>query len=61
MPKKLTAAQRRKAQELKREKFLDGIKDKIDGLNRIRSVKQRREAATDLIDYINLYYIDALS
>lgn len=58
---KQTAAQRRKARELKREQFLDGIKDEIDELNRIRSVKQRREAASDLIDYINLHYIDALT
>lgn len=58
---KQTAAQRRKARELKREQFLDGIKDEIDELNRIRSVKQRRESASDLIDYINLHYIDALT
>lgn len=43
---KQTAAQRRKARELKREQFLDGIKDEIDELNRIRSVKQRRESAS---------------
>lgn len=55
------AALRRRARELKREQFLDGIKDEIDELDRIRSVKQRREAASDLIDYINLHYIDALT
>lgn len=56
-----TAAELRKTRELRRERFLDGIKDEIDELNQIRSVKQRREAASDLIDYINLHYIDALS
>lgn len=56
-----TAAELRKTRELKRERFLDGIKDDVDELNRIRSVKQRQEAASDLIDYINLHYIDALS
>jgi hypothetical protein len=59
--RKPTAAERRKVRELKRERFLDEIKDEIDELNRIRSVKQRREAASDLIDYINLHYIDALT
>lgn len=61
MPRKQTAAERRKNRELARERFIDGIKDEIDELNRIRSVRQRREAATDLIDYINLHYLDALS
>jgi len=61
MPKKMTAAQRREKRELARERFLDEIKDEIDTLNRIRSVKQRREAATDLIEYINLHYIEALT
>lgn len=54
-------AKRRKKRELARERFIDGIKDEIDELNRIRSVRQRREAAADLIDYINLHYIDALN
>lgn len=61
MPKKPITAARRKTRELKRERFLDEIKDEIDELNKIRSVKQRREAASDLIDYINLHYIDALT
>ena len=61
MPRKQTSAERREKRELARERFIDGIKDEIDELNRIRSVKQRREAASDLIDYINLHYIDALS
>ena len=61
MPKTLTSAQRRAKRDRKREKFLDDIKDEIDELNRIRSVQQRREAAGDLIEYINLHYIDALS
>jgi hypothetical protein len=56
-----TVAELRRIRELKRERFLDGIKDEIDELNQIRSVNQRREAASDLIDYINLHYIDALS
>ncbi len=61
MPSKQTVAQRRKVRELRRERFLDEIKDEIDELNQIRSVKQRREAAGDLIEYINLHYIDALT
>ena len=59
MPRTQSAAARRKARELKRERFLDGIKDEIDDLNKIRSVKQRREAARDLIDYINLHYVES--
>ena len=30
-------------------------------LNQIRSIKQRREAASALIEYLHLHYIDALS
>jgi hypothetical protein len=62
MPRKLTSAERRlTSAERRKKRFIDGIKNEIDKLNTIRSVKQRREAASDLIDYINLHYIDVLT
>jgi hypothetical protein len=42
--------------ELKNEAFLDEIKDEIDRLHEIKSVKQRAEAARDLVEYIQLHY-----
>lgn len=41
------------------EKLVDPVKDEIDGvLNTIRSPKRKVEAARDLIDYIQLHYVE---
>lgn len=41
------------------EKLVDPVKDEIDHtLHAIRSPKRRLEAARDLIDYLQLHYVD---
>lgn len=39
-----------------REKFLDGIKDAIDTVHRIKSPRQRKAAVQDLADYLFLHH-----
>jgi len=41
------------------EKLVDPVKDEIDDvLHAIRSPKRKLEAARDLIDYIQLHYVE---
>lgn len=47
---------RRPRNAAEREKFLDGIKDEIDTLHQIKSPRQRRAAAKDLVEYLELHF-----
>jgi hypothetical protein len=38
--------------------LLDEIKDEIDRLHEIASPKRRRDAARDLVEYIELHHLD---
>jgi hypothetical protein len=38
--------------------LLDEIKDEIDRLHEIASVKRTRDAARDLVEYIQLHHLD---
>lgn len=40
------------------DELLDEIKDEIDSLHDIASIKRRRDAARDLIEYIQLHHLD---
>lgn len=42
--------------EKQREKLLDAIKDEIDRLHEVPFLKRRKEAARDLIEYIQLHH-----
>lgn len=53
---KITRKARVKPQS-KLDALLDDIKDEIDALGDLRSKKQCREGAKDLIDYIERHYL----